>query len=61
MNAICQRCGQSKSSWTVCQAEVNVGKLAYWKLRLCEGCMEILEHAIRGALMVSPDDGQRTT
>jgi uncharacterized protein YcbX len=38
MQSICQRCGESQSSWRVRQAEFHVGELHFWKVQLCERC-----------------------
>jgi hypothetical protein len=44
--SICQRCLRGHFSWTVRQAEVNVGRLEHWKAQLCDDCMAILEKAV---------------
>lgn len=51
--AICQRCGETKSAWTIRAAHISIGELCDWKLQLCELCTAQAQMIIRAAL-VSP-------
>lgn len=50
LDAICQRCGVSKSEWVVRQAEFNVGRISHWKVQLCNDCTPVVEAVIHKAL-----------
>ena len=50
MQAMCQRCGEERSSWTVYQAEITVGTLQHWKAMLCEPCSSSVARAVVEAL-----------
>jgi hypothetical protein len=50
MQAICQRCGERKSAWTVKQADFNVRELQFWTVQLCELCAVQVEMLVRAAL-----------
>lgn len=51
MRAICQRCGERESPWTVRQAEFHVRELQNWKVQLCERCAIQVEMVLRAALL----------
>lgn len=49
--SICQRCyGATDNSWTIHQGEFHVGKIAHWKVQLCQACMKAVEQAVLAAL-----------
>ncbi len=48
--ALCQRCGKAYDNWLIRQAHFNVGKIADWKLQLCQQCTDEADSALRTAL-----------
>lgn len=48
--AICQRCRESKFTWTIQQAEIHIGELRHWRLQLCERCTAQAQRIIHSAL-----------
>ena len=54
MEATCQRCLLVRSNWTISEASFNVGRLAYWKVQLCETCVGKVEATLRECLTPVP-------
>lgn len=50
MKAVCQRCGERESSWTITQAEFHVGELAHWKVQMCERCTATVQEVLKTSL-----------
>ena len=53
MNATCQRCGVQDLSWTVVQADFNIGSMQCWKVQLCRLCTQHVQCALSMALQLS--------
>jgi len=47
---LCQRCGDASESWTINQAEFNVGRIDNWKIQLCQVCTKAVEVSVLVAL-----------
>jgi len=50
LQAVCQRCGNRETSWSVNQAEFHVRELQHWKVQLCERCAVQVEMLLRSVL-----------
>ncbi len=50
LQAVCQRCGERKNSWTIAEAAFHVREVQHWKLQLCELCAVHVEMQLRAAL-----------
>lgn len=50
MTAICQRCREVKSAWTIKTAEIHIGELQHWRVQLCELCTVQTQMIIHAAL-----------
>lgn len=50
MRSLCQLCGASEDTWRIHQALLHLGRIQNWKIQMCEGCTDVVEHTLLAAL-----------